>query len=162
MTSLRWTHAERAALKELRAIYARADEAYAQYSCPASGECCQLAQRGRSPWLWRPEWLLLLERLEVEQRPLPPARPDGGCPFLDAAGKRCTVYASRPFGCRTYFCERVRGPGREPVERVAQLLARLERVALRLDEEDRPLPLPQRHAEARESDTSSSAPPSQL
>jgi Fe-S-cluster containining protein len=144
----RWTHAQRAALKELRAVYAHADAAYAPYSCPASGECCQLARRGRSPWLWQPEWLLLLEQLEAEKRPLPLARPDGGCPFLDAEGKRCTVYASRPFGCRTYFCERVRGPPREPVERVAELLSRLERVALQLDENDAPLPLPERHGRA--------------
>src|SRR5689334_4303773 len=119
--------AETRALRELRAVYRQADAAYAPFSCPASGECCQLARTKRQPWLWYPEWKLLSAR-----RPLPPPREDGGCPYLDAAGRRCTVYADRPFGCRTFFCERIRGPARQPADTVDVLLRRLEAVSQRV------------------------------
>ncbi|MBJ6764771.1 YkgJ family cysteine cluster protein [Myxococcaceae bacterium JPH2] len=116
------------ALREVRAVYRQADAAYAPFSCPASGECCQLSRTQRQPWLWAPEWKLL-----TTGRELPPPRADGGCPFLDAAGLRCTVYADRPFGCRTFFCERIRGPARQPAEAVAAMLERLERVSRRME-----------------------------
>jgi hypothetical protein len=136
--------AEARALQELRVIYQRADAAYAPYSCLASGECCQLAVTRRQPWLWHPEWSLLVSR-----HGLPPPRADGGCPYLDAAGKRCTVYADRPFGCRTYFCERIRGPARQPVEAVDTLLRRLEAVSQRVRPElTSPRPLLEWHTEA--------------
>ena len=132
------------ALQELRAIYRQADAAYAPFSCPASGECCQLSKTKRQPWLWYPEWLLL-----ARNHPLPPPREDGGCPYLDAAGKRCTVYADRPFGCRTFFCERIRGPARQPADTVTALLIRLERVSERiLPSLTGPRPILEWHAEA--------------
>jgi hypothetical protein len=135
---------EAQALRELRALYRQADAAYAPFSCPASGECCQLAVTGRQPWLWAPEWLLL-----TRGRPLPPPRADGGCPWLDASGKRCGVYADRPFGCRTFFCSRIRGPSRQPAEAVDTLLRRLERVSQRLMPSlSGPRPLLEWHAEA--------------
>ena len=137
-------HEEERALKELRTVYQRADAAYAPFSCPASGECCQLATTRRQPWLWWPEWLLLARR-----HPLPPPRADGGCPYLDAAGRRCTVYADRPFGCRTFFCDRIRGPARQPAEAVNALLVRLERLSERLLPSLKgPRPLLDWHAEA--------------
>lgn len=108
--------------QETRAILKKADETYARFSCPASGECCQLAVTQREPWLYPSEWEIL--RAAVEE--LPPEREDGGCPFLDASGKRCSVYASRPFGCRTFFCSRIRGPSRQPIEAVDALLRRLD------------------------------------
>jgi hypothetical protein len=123
-------HALRAAIRDLRAVYRLADAAYRPYSCPGTAECCQLATTRREPWLWPVEWALLVETTGGQ---VPPARADGGCPFLDASGKRCTVYADRPFGCRTYFCHRIRGPGREPIEAVAVLSERLQRVAQALD-----------------------------
>ncbi len=137
-------HEEARALQELRVLYRQADAAYAPFSCPASGECCQLAKTKRQPWLWAPEWKLL-----THQRPLPPPRADGGCPYLDAAGLRCTVYADRPFGCRTFFCQRIRGPERQPAETVNALLERLERVSQRiLPSLTGPRPLLEWHAEA--------------
>lgn len=136
--------AEARALQELRVIYQRADAAYAPFSCPASGECCQLAQTRRQPWLWYPEWHLLRSR-----HGLPPPREDGACPYLDTAGKRCTVYMDRPFGCRTFFCERIRGPARQPAEAVDALLRRLEAVSQRVRPHlNGPRPLLEWHAEA--------------
>ncbi|ADO73988.1 YkgJ family cysteine cluster protein [Stigmatella aurantiaca] len=135
---------EARAIQEVRVLYRQADTAYAPFSCPASGECCQLARTQRQPWLWYPEWRLL-----TRQRPLPPPRPDGGCPYLDATGTRCTVYLDRPFGCRTFFCERIRGPARQPAEAVDTLLRRLERIsqAVRPDQTG-PRPLLEWHAAA--------------
>jgi uncharacterized protein len=118
------------ALRELQAVYRLADAAYRPYSCPATAECCQLSTTHREPWLWPVEWEGLLEATGGQ---VPPARTDGGCPFLAADGKRCSVYAARPLGCRTFFCHRVRGPAREPVEAMSQLSTRLERVAQALD-----------------------------
>jgi Fe-S-cluster containining protein len=86
---------------------------------------------------------------------VPEVRADGGCPFLEPDGKRCSVYASRPFGCRTFFCHRMRGPAREPIEAVALWYERLDRVAHTLDAEcPGPRPLLQVAREARASLTS--------
>jgi uncharacterized protein len=122
--------ARRAALQELRAVYRLVDAVYRPYSCPGTAECCQLTTTKREPWLWPVEWELLLS---ATGGAVPPPRADGGCPFLDSDGKRCSVYASRPFGCRTFFCHRIRGPAREPIEAMAVLSERLLRVAQTLD-----------------------------
>lgn len=111
---------------------------YAPFSCAATAECCQLATTQRDPWLWPTEWQRVLDRLEDDGRTLPDPRSDGGCPFLDAAGKRCTVYADRPFGCRTYFCQRRKGPGREPAEKVNALLSQLTAINVGLWADARP------------------------
>ena len=114
---------------ELRRIYAAADRAYAPFSCPASADCCQLAKTRREPYLWPVEWRLLEEhaaRAKIQPAP----RADGGCPFLDAEGKRCRVYEVRPLGCRTFFCHRRTGPAREPAEEMAHLSKRIETLSL--------------------------------
>ncbi len=50
-------------------------------------------------------------------------RDDGACPLLGRDG-RCTIYAHRPFGCRTHFCAAAGGPYPRP--HVADLIRRLE------------------------------------
>jgi Fe-S-cluster containining protein len=122
------------ALRRLAALYRQADAAYARFRCPASAECCQLAKRGRQPWLWPVEMTALEEALRRQGRSAPAARADGGCPLLDGQGRRCTVYEGRPFGCRTYFCERASG-GRHPLEATAALAARLQALAMEADPE---------------------------
>ncbi len=122
--------ARKAALQELAAVYRGADAAYRPYRCPGTAECCQLTTTQREPWLWPVEWEALLAARGGQ---VPPERPDGGCPFLTADGQRCSAYAARPFGCRTFYCYRVQGPAREPIEAVAALSARLQRVAQALD-----------------------------
>jgi Fe-S-cluster containining protein len=134
----RHAHAERKAGRALEALYRSSDGAWSGFGCPGTAECCQLSKRGREPWLWGVEWDALRRAAPV----LPARRPDGGCPFLDAEGRRCTVYASRPLGCRTYFCHRRTGPSREPAKAMDQLQRRLEVIArdLRPDEQG-PRPL---------------------
>lgn len=139
------------ALAETRRVLAAADRAYAPFSCPATAECCQLERTARPPWLWPTEWQLLLEHLKQARRALPSPRADGGCPFLDAAGARCTVYGARPFGCRTYFCHRVRGPARAPLERTSALLDQLAALNLELDDAAAPRALPELVDAARQS-----------
>ncbi len=121
----RRAHADRTAARALETLYRQADQAWAGFRCPGTAECCQLAKRGREPWLWGVEW----DALRRVVPKLPPPRADGGCQFLDAEGRRCTVYASRPLGCRTYFCHRATGPGKEPTEEMDRLQRRLETIA---------------------------------
>ncbi|MBI3182586.1 MAG: YkgJ family cysteine cluster protein [Myxococcales bacterium] len=123
-------------MSETRAIYRMADRAYAAFSCQGTAECCSLTKTGRQPWLWPTEWMLLARAVQAT-----PPRPDGGCPFLDSAGRRCFVYSDRPFGCRTYYCDRATRRAREPSRAVAQLLSRLASANLRLDAAAKPLPL---------------------
>ncbi len=137
----------RAARNETRRVLRQADETYAPFSCPSSAECCQLTKTQRFPYLWPSEWAVLLERLDKDRRPMPPPRADGACPFLDTEGKRCTVYEDRPFGCRTFFCEKIRGPSRQPLEATNALLERLTALNLAADSEAAPKSLPEWHSE---------------
>lgn len=111
---------------ELRALYAEVDALLAPFSCDASTACCRFGVTGREPY---PTAVELAEvqhairaggiDLAAPRRALPVAgeRP---CPLLSAEG-RCRIYASRPFGCRTFFCERVAGPGKLPRQEILRL-----------------------------------------
>jgi Fe-S-cluster containining protein len=133
-TALLRRHAEQRAQRELETLYRKAEELYAGWGCPRSGECCQLAKTGREPYVWPVEWARLEAALQVAGRlPLAP-RSDGACPLLDEQG-RCSAYADRPLGCRTFFCERGAGPRAIRREEITALMTRLERVALALDPE---------------------------
>jgi Fe-S-cluster containining protein len=123
---------------ELLALYARVDALLAPYSCDASTDCCRFGVTGREPYVTPPEIAeveravaaLGGERALASKRTLPIAsRAEGErrCAMLDDAG-RCRIYESRPLGCRTFFCERVRGPGRVPrdeIQRIARAVADL-------------------------------------
>lgn len=93
------------------AILDEASQILDGWRCEASTECCRFSVTGREPWVTQVEWDLVKDELKRQGRRLPhiPEDDDGRCPFLDDAG-RCVVYASRPLGCRTFFCERARGP----------------------------------------------------
>jgi Fe-S-cluster containining protein len=101
------------ALVELRAIYARADAALGGWGCDASTDCCRFGVTGREPYPTAVE-LAELDRAVRARGGLPkrrslPVAAERRCAYLGDDG-RCVVYASRPFGCRTFFCERARGP----------------------------------------------------
>src|SRR5205085_7414257 len=104
------------ALRDLRAIYAEVDALTKGWSCDASTDCCRFGVTGREPY---PTAVELAELAHgVAAHPLPAPKRRGALPVLDAdAAKerrcpllsesgRCRVYASRPFGCRTFFCDR--------------------------------------------------------
>lgn len=106
------------ALEELRALYARIDAALDGWGCDASTDCCRFGVTGREPYPTAVE-LAELERAVRARGGLPkrrslPMAEERRCALLSDDG-RCMVYASRPFGCRTFFCARARGPAGEAV-----------------------------------------------
>lgn len=144
--SAEWARAEWAREGLLR-LYAEADALVAGATCDCSdaadaagARCCHFANIGREPYVTEVE-LALVRRAIAARGGLPPdATRDGKrrlsvvgaggadlrtCELLSPAG-RCTVYASRPLGCRTFFCE-----GHGPVERGSRkkLLELARRVA---------------------------------
>jgi Fe-S-cluster containining protein len=73
------------------------------------------------------------------------------CALLSDEG-RCLVYASRPFGCRTFFCERAAGPAGEaaralPKGEIARLARAVADLSARFDPQD-PGPRPLSNATA--------------
>ena len=136
---------------ELLALYARVDALLAPFSCDASTECCRFGITGREPYV-TPVELAELERAIAARgvplsaaprspRALPLVDEERRCPLLDANG-RCRVYEARPLGCRTFFCDRVQGPGRIPrdeVNRVARDVADLAARFAPRDPHARPL-----------------------
>jgi uncharacterized protein len=128
---------------ELLRLYAEADALVAGARCVCAdavdalgARCCHFANIGREPYVTEIE--LALVTRAVAARGGSSARParakrrlalagSGGesldlrtCPLLSSEG-RCTVYASRPLGCRTFFCE-----GHGPVDRAAARKGLLE------------------------------------
>ena len=104
----------KALLGELAAIYAQVEARYRDHSCPGSTECCRFAVTGREPYVTSVEALAVARavarrggKLSPRKRALPLVlgRAERICPLLDATG-RCSIYADRPFGCRSFWCER--------------------------------------------------------
>jgi Fe-S-cluster containining protein len=135
--------AEDELLAELRQIFDDTDALQHGTSCPASTECCRFGVTGREPYVTSIE-VRAVERavaanggpLSKRRRALPLAGQTSAtertCPLLNAQGQ-CSIYAWRPFGCRTFFCERATRSGplprkeeRELVRRLAELAARHE------------------------------------
>jgi Fe-S-cluster containining protein len=130
--------AERALLTELAELYREADAIHSGRTCPGSTECCRFGITGREPYVTSIE-VRALERAVAERGgPLSPRRRalpltrDGererACALLDASGK-CSVYKSRPFGCRTFFCERATRADARAAEKA--LVDRLRAIAER-------------------------------
>lgn len=108
-----------ASLAELERFYAEVDALYADTSCAATTECCRFGITGREPYVTSLE-LALVERalaqkggirikqaapLHERDKQLPMLADERTCPLL-AADSRCSIYKVRPFGCRTFFCDR--------------------------------------------------------
>jgi uncharacterized protein len=108
---------------ELLAIYAEVDALLEGRTCdcshaPTGGTtqvpCCHFGVTGREPYPTAVE----LEEVRHAVRGAPPGKRDPrrlpmaelrACPLLSPEG-RCRIYASRPFGCRTFFCDHAEGP----------------------------------------------------
>ncbi len=138
---------------ELVAIYAEVDRLLAGWSCACSragvgatpeAQCCHFAVTGREPYPTRVE----LEEVRRAAEAAPAAKADPrklpvaelrACPLLSSEG-RCRVYASRPFGCRTFFCDHAQGPfgSREkfPRDAVNALGRRIAELSARFDPRD--------------------------
>ncbi|MEZ5303910.1 MAG: YkgJ family cysteine cluster protein [Verrucomicrobiales bacterium] len=127
---------------EVRAIYAEVEAVLAAHprQCEARTECCRFRLTGRTPMLTAGEALVAAQAVRAAGRKaLPPsADPNAGrCPLLGRDG-RCTIYAARPFGCRTHFC--AAAGGMLPRKALQHLIHRLEAVAEQLGQTD-PRPL---------------------
>jgi hypothetical protein len=117
----RWSRSpERAAL---RAIYAETDALLGGWTCACSHAgvegsteppCCHFAVTGREPY---PTAVELEEVRHAVRAAGAPARDARSLPILDlrpcpllSRDGRCRIYAARPFGCRTFFCDHAEGP----------------------------------------------------
>jgi len=116
-----------ALLAELDGLYAEFYSRGACWTCYCSTACCHFGRPGREPYVTTIE-LAAIERARArsgrklggsapavskatapkrsgDRRSLPIAKDERRCPLLDDAG-RCSIYDARPFGCRTFFCDR--------------------------------------------------------
>lgn len=96
--------------EELRAIYREADALLDGYACDASTDCCRFGVTGREPYVTEVELAEIRAAIAengghraTRKRSLEIAG-ERRCPMLTAAGK-CSIYAARPLGCRTFFCD---------------------------------------------------------
>jgi hypothetical protein len=112
---------------ELLALYAEADTLVAGWTCACSVEakpgelpqvrCCQFAVTGREPYPTAVELAEVRHAMRIggidASPPHPPRRLPMAelrpCPLLSETG-RCRIYASRPLGCRTFFCQNAEPP----------------------------------------------------
>ena len=114
------------ALAEVRAVYAELAKRPLERSCQARTECCQFRLTGLTPQLTKGEALVAAKEFRATGRKELPEPVDGTCPMLKRETGRCLIYADRPFGCRTHFCEAVGGV--YPRKLVLDLIRRLEAV----------------------------------
>jgi Fe-S-cluster containining protein len=115
-----------AAVAEVRAIYAELANRPATRACVARTECCQFHLTGLTPQLTKGEALVAAKGFRATGRKELPAADDGACPLLQRATGKCMIYADRPFGCRTHFCDAAGGPYAR--KEVLDLIRRLEEV----------------------------------
>ncbi|MCE9519533.1 MAG: YkgJ family cysteine cluster protein [Verrucomicrobia bacterium] len=108
---------------EITAIYSELERRPLERTCISRTECCQFHLTGKTPMLTKGEAAFAATGVRASGRKKLPPRDDGACPMLGRNG-RCTIYAHRPFGCRTHFCAAAGGP--YPRKHVADLIQRLE------------------------------------
>ncbi|WP_437786317.1 YkgJ family cysteine cluster protein [Sorangium sp. So ce1097] len=145
-------------LAELSAVYREAEEVFRGWTCQASTECCRFGITGREPYVTSielaavrraiasrggPRALQGIVRAGGTGAPEPPtAGGDAGrrralpqaaerrCPMLTDAG-RCAIYAARPLGCRTFFCDRASAGSLVRHNDVNRLVRKVQDVAAR-------------------------------
>lgn len=128
------------ALAELEALYARADALFAGWSCPSSTECCRFGITGRQPYITAIEAALIRRALARRGGPLAPRKRalplylpserEQVCPLLDQR-QRCSVYAARPLGCRTYYCDKASAAAGPTRAQLRELTRQLQDLAAR-------------------------------
>jgi Fe-S-cluster containining protein len=108
---------------DVLAVYAAADAAVSAAGprCEASGRCCRFTEYGHTLFISAFEAEILLEHAPPFEQPVSRAR----CPFqVDGL---CTARATRPLGCRIYFCDPAYQDRMHEITEAA--LAALKRVA---------------------------------
>jgi len=117
-------------LAEVRAVYQELAKRPVQRNCIARTECCQFQLTGLTPHLTKGEALLAAKAFRATGRRELPETDDDVCPMLKRATGRCVIYADRPFGCRTHFCDAAGGPYAR--KEVLDLIRRLEDLDVQL------------------------------
>ena len=135
-------------LGALEVVLASADQVFSGWSCPASTECCRFGVTGREPYVTSIEIALIRRAIAARggptswkragsiappgdatnRRSLPLAADERRCPMLTDAG-RCAIYAARPLGCRTFFCDRASSAGRVRHREVGALVRDIQAIA---------------------------------
>lgn len=118
------------ALGEVRAVYAELAKRPLERGCQARTECCQFRLTGLTPQLTKGEALVAAKGFRATGRKELPKPAAGACPLLKRETGKCMIYADRPFGCRTHFCDAAGGPF--PRKQILDLIRRLEEVDRRL------------------------------
>lgn len=110
---------------EVAAVYAELEVRLKQVTrdCQMSTRCCRFQLTGEVPVLTLGEALVAARGVRASGRRELKPHPEGACPLLGREG-RCTIYAFRPFGCRTHFCQAAGGV--VPRKLVGDLIQRLE------------------------------------
>ncbi|MDB6069573.1 MAG: hypothetical protein JWL81_744, partial [Verrucomicrobiales bacterium] len=111
------------------AIYARLATRPIERNCTGISDCCRFRLTGQTPFLTRGEALIARQAARAAGRKKLTFPADGSCPLLGPEG-RCTIYHSRPFACRTHFCEAAGGPYSR--KEVRDLIHELEAIDQRL------------------------------
>ena len=119
------SEAQAQAVAAVNAIYAELAQRPIQRDCINRTECCQFKLTGATPYLTLGEAIVAAKGLKAAGRTQLPPREDGACPMLKRDGK-CMIYLSRPFGCRTHFCQAAGGA--YPRREVVDLIRRLEEI----------------------------------
>lgn len=121
-------HAE--TLAEVRSVYVELASRPMERDCQRRTQCCQFRLTGKVPQLTRGEALLSAQAFRATGRKSLPDPVKGACPMLQADTGKCLIYESRPFGCRTHFCQ----PAGGPIERsgILDLIRRLEEIDAQL------------------------------
>ena len=117
-------------LAEVRLVYADLAARPDARQCPRPSECCQFKRTGLTPYLTKGEALVAARAWRASGRKKLPPDIGGACPMLEPVTGKCTIYADRPFGCRTHFC--APAGGQLPRRDVIDLIQRLETVDARL------------------------------
>ena len=135
---------------ELVALYAQVDALLAPFGCESTAECCNFANTGREPYPTAIELAevhramrrggIAIGRDRSKKKNLAIVD-DRTCALLSRDG-RCRIYASRPLGCRTYFCHRRTGPKKMPRDEINEISRRIADLSARFDpREPGPRPL---------------------
>ncbi len=109
-------------LHQVRGVYAELATRPLRGHCIGRTTCCHFQLTGKTPYLTRGEAMIAAQAWRASGRKQMPVTADGACPFLKQG--LCQIYESRPFGCRTHFCEAA--GGQTPRALIRDLIQRLE------------------------------------
>ena len=112
-----------ATFDEVKSIYAELEKRPLERDCQMRTQCCHFRLTGKAPFLALGEAMFAAQGVRASGRKQLKSHPEGACPLLGKEG-RCTIYAHRPFGCRTHFCQPA--GGMYPRKHIADLIHRLE------------------------------------